>query len=163
MVAKRICTIYERHFLHFEFGIAVLLVIGFVFWTHRLNGWSSVDGLLAGNRAAVYGALASIFGSLLGFVLAAVAIVLGYADSERLTIIRRSQNWSTLWRVFTASMRSLGLATVAALVALVVDRDTAPVRIALLVCFFASALAILRVMRTLWVLEAIIKITTKPR
>src|SRR6185436_2455744 len=108
MVIKRASLFYGRHFLRFEAAAALLLTGLFASWANWYGGWESVEEILRGNRGAVYGAFASILGSLLGFVIAAVAIVLGYADSDRLTILRESRNWTTLWTVFMAGMRSLG-------------------------------------------------------
>jgi hypothetical protein len=153
---------WQAHFLAAELGVAVLVAAAFAAWSARPGGAALVDATLQGNRAAVYGALASIFGSLLGFTLAAAAIVLGYAASDRLAVVRDSRQYPTLWRVFIAAMRALALATAVALAGLILDRDAAPRPAILDVCVGASALAALRLARCLWVFERVIALVTAP-
>jgi hypothetical protein len=153
---------WREHFLYAELGVAVFASIAFITWVDLWRGDQLVFETLRGNRGAIYGALASIFGSLLGFAITAVSIVLGFSSSKRLAIVRESKHYSTLWKVFTAAIRTLGLATAVALVGLVIDRDNAPNRQILYLCVFASSLAALRLARCVWVLENIIGLITAP-
>jgi hypothetical protein len=74
--------------------------------------------ILDSQRGTVYGTLASIFGSLLGFVITTVSIVIAFATHERLAIVRASEHYPTLWKVFMSSIRVLGIATVVAFLGL---------------------------------------------
>jgi hypothetical protein len=151
---------WKAQFLLAELGLALVVALAFALWAARLGGGAVVDETLKGNRATMYGAIASICGSLLGFTIAAVAIVLGYASNERLVIVRESRHYATLWRVFIAAMRSLGLATVVALAGLILDREAAPLPVVLYVCAGTTVLAALRVARCLWVFERVIELVT---
>ena len=153
---------WRAHFLAAEFGFAVVIGLAFAVWCARFGGLRLVDAVLVGNRSAIYGTLASICASLLGFTIAAIAIVLGYAASDRLAIVRESRQYTTLWAVFSATMRALGLTTVTALAGLVLDRDAAPVSLVLYLCVGASVLAALRIARCLWVFEQVIALVTAP-
>ena len=93
---------WRTHFLHVELGLALVCSATFVTWS-QLGGGVIVEETLNGNRGAVYGALASIFGSLLGFAITAVSIVLGFSTTERLAVVRESKHYQTLWTVFAAS------------------------------------------------------------
>lgn len=153
---------WRTHFLLAELGVAVAVTALFALWGTRFGGQALIDETLKGNRAAVYGAVASICGSLLGFTIASVAIVLGYAASDRLALVRDSPHYETLWRVFIAAMRALGAGTIVALVGLVLDRDGAPSPPILYVCAGTTVLAMLRVVRCLWVFEHVIALVTAP-
>ena len=159
---KALAQWWKVHFLAAEMGLAVLAGVAFAVWAVWLGGQPLVDVALKGNRAAVYGTLASICGSLLGFTIAAVAIVLGYASSDRLAIVRESRHYLTLWHVFVAAMRAMGTATLVALVGLILDRDGAPVPVILYVCVGTTTLAALRLARCLWVLEQAIALVAAP-
>lgn len=159
---KTLVRWWKVHFLAAEFGVAVFIGLCFATWMILFGGASLVEETLKGNRSAVYGALASIFGSLLGFTITAVSIVLGYVANDRLAIIRNSRHYTTLWKVFTSTIRALGLATIVALAALILDRDTAPNRLFLYFCVWASTLAVLRLIRCLWALENVIGLVTAP-
>jgi hypothetical protein len=146
-----------------ELGLAIVLGAAICVWGVRYDGSSTLHTILSGNRGAIYGALASVFGSLLGFAITAVSVVIGFASHDRLAIIRQSRHYPTLWRVFFAAIRALGLATLVALAGLVLDRDNHPRDWVLYVTIFASFLAILRVARCAWVLENVIElVATEP-
>ena len=159
---KRLVDWWRVHFLGAELGMALALGVAFAVWDLGFGGAHASDALLRGNRAAVYGSLASLWGSLLGFTIAAVSIALGLAASDRLAVVRESAHYATLWRIFSAAMRALALATIAALAGLIADRDAAPVHWLLCLCVAAALLAALRVARTIWVFERIIALVTRP-
>jgi len=147
---------WREHFLWAEYGLAVFLSGLFWFWSACLDSNISVWPILEGNRGAIYGALASVFGSLLGFAITAVSIVIGFSGHERLAVVRQSRHYKTIWKVFFSSIRTLGFATVIALVGLVIDRDRTPHQSVVYLCTFASLLAVLRIARCAWVLENIV-------
>lgn len=153
---------WESRFLTLELWTAVLAAATFIFWVEKWNGHVFLQKLLQNNRAAIYGALASIFGSLLGFSITAASVVLGFANTERLAVVRESKHYSTLWKVFTSTIRALGFATAAAMLALIIDRDGSTVRVALYFAVFGLILASLRLTRCVWVLEKIIALISAP-
>jgi len=153
---------YKRRFLFWELVLPTAVV--FVLFVWPLAGYviGPIQDTLDGHRAEVYGALASIFGSLLGFTLAAVAIVLSVAQSARLRVVRESRHYDELWAIFRSCMRWLAIATSVTLVALIADTNETP-RIWLTgLALFVSLVGVLRIARTVWVLERIIGIVTKP-
>ncbi|MFA5861779.1 MAG: hypothetical protein WDA16_08795 [Candidatus Thermoplasmatota archaeon] len=119
---------------------------------------------LDGNRAAVYGAVASIAGSLLGFVITSISIVIGFSQSDRLAVVRESSHYPTLWRILTSTTTILAASTLLALSALVVDRDPGGTfKILTYVLLAALVVAALRIWRTIWVLKSIIGVVTAER
>lgn len=135
----------------------------FVGWAEGLDGLAQVDCLLADSRLAVYGTLASIFGSLLGFTITATSVVLGFSSSKRLRVVRESCHYSTLWKVFLSTIRTLGCATVMSLSALVLDRDAMPRPWVFYLVLLAFLVCCLRIVRVVWVLEAVVRLLTKRR
>lgn len=158
---KRFVAWWRQHFLGAETGLAALLCFSFAGWITAVDGTSSVNELLLGRRTSLYGTVASIHATLLGFALATTAIVLGFAESERFTLLRESRHYPTLWRTLTSAIRVLGMATIAALGALVFDREPPNTNVATtVVCAGTSIWAVLRVLRSVWALEKIIRIAT---
>lgn len=147
---------WRKHFLKVELALAIIFGSIFYAWAEIWGGGAILVETLKGNRGAVYGALASIFGSLLGFAITAVSIVLGFSTTSRLTVVRESEHYPTMWKVFTTTIRTLGFATVVALFGLILDRDNHPIDAMLYLTVFASVLAALRLARCVWVLENVI-------
>lgn len=153
---------WRSQFLWAEFGLSALVGLAFFGWAICYEGVDTLHTVLNGNRGAIYGALASVFGSLLGFAITAVSIVIGFASHERLALIRQSPHYPTVWKVFFAAIRALGFATLVAMTGLILDRDNAPRYPLLYVMFFATTLATLRVARCAWVLENVIELVAPP-
>lgn len=153
---------WKVHFLRAELGLAMLCGASFVAWANLCGGGAILEDTLKGNRGAVYGALASIFGSLLGFAITAVSIMVSFSTDNRLTVVRESKHYPTLWKVFTATIRTLGFATVVALFGLILDRDNHPMNAVLYLTVYASVLAALRLARCAWVLEKVITLVAGP-
>ena len=79
---------WNRHFLLLE-GLSGISALGAAMaWARWFGGAPIVLNLLKGNRSAIYSALASIFGSLLGFVITAASIVITAVGSDRMALLR---------------------------------------------------------------------------
>jgi hypothetical protein len=155
-----VTSFWKRHFIACEFTAACVAVAIVFVWAHWYGGDPVIGKLVSGNRSAIYAALASIFGSLLGFGITAVSIVVAAINSDNLAVLRKSRHYPTLWRVFTVGIRYLAFATVASLLALILDRDSSPSWRAFYLCLLASVWAVAGVARSIWVLENIIQLLT---
>jgi len=145
-----------------ELVISFLATAAAGVWVMHGSGAALIDTFLKDNRGQVYGALASIFGALLGFAITAVSIILGFSTTKQFDILRQSKHYPLLWAIFTSAIRWLGGATLVALVGLVADRDKAPQDWILLIGFFVSAVATWRVVNCVWAVERTIAVITKP-
>jgi NhaP-type Na+/H+ or K+/H+ antiporter len=106
--------------------------------------------------------LTTLFGSLLGFSITAISIVIGYASSDKLAIVRNGKHYQDLWNVFKSAMIVLALATIFALLGLIFDRNPDPINYFLYINIFTIILAFFRVARCIWVMNNIISIVSKP-
>lgn len=158
-------SFWAHHFLGCELAVVVVVCAAFVVWAKGCKGEQVILDIMAERRGLIYGTVAAIFGSLLGFAIAAESIVLGLSGSEQLRIVRDSKHYPTLWRVFRWTIRTLALATVAALTALIFDRDETPYTLLLYICTFFGLLAAVQLARTIWILEQVVNIVSakKPR
>jgi hypothetical protein len=147
---------WRKHFLLVELFLAITLTAMLGFWSARWGGHEVLLNLVKGNRGAIYGALASLFGSLLGFSITAMSIVLGFTTSERLALLRSTSHYKDLWAIFTSAIRVLGITTIGALIGLIFDREVVQRPYIFVACVGLSTLCILRMVRCLWVLERIV-------
>jgi hypothetical protein len=76
-----------------------------------------------GNRAGLYETVTSVSAAMLGFVIAALAILLGLGGGTRVTALVSSRLYGAILRLFTRAARLLAATTVVALGGILLDRD----------------------------------------
>ena len=141
--------------------MAIVAAASFCGWLYALGGAEIADRVLTDNHSSLYGTLASLFGSLFGFAITAASIILGFASSPRLDIVRKSGHLVTISRVLSCTIVTLGLATLAALTGFLVDRDNAPSHFTLCIVALAFLLSCVRMARTVWVLSHIMRLVAR--
>lgn len=159
----RLRSLWDDHFLLYE-GIMALVVTSAIFYvfTHTLNPQDVLE-FIKGYRVALYGALAALFGSLLGFAITALTVLIGFSQHERLAIVRNSSAYPTLWKIFTHAIWALALSTAVSLAALVADRDASPSMWLLVAVIFVTLLSAVRLCRVIWIIERIVAIVAAAR
>ncbi len=155
------CKYYEKHFLTCELIISIVLIIGAYYCVIHFKLDYMVLKLLDQNRSALYGTISSISGALLGFIITGVSILLAMKESPALIIIKASKYYQTVFVVFTSACRYLGLNTTMALLGLLIDKDSSPHLWFFFIVLWASLISVFRLMRCLWVLEKMIKLSIK--
>ena len=152
---------WAANFLWCEFVVAAAAVVGLVAWSVPLGGSAHLDHFLKDHGETLYIVLAPITAAMLGFILAAAAIVVTSASTERMEILRESDHYPDLWATFRSAFRCLGLATLASLVGLVVSGPSLS-RIIFYVVAALASLAALRTARCIWAMNWVIHIFTGP-
>ena len=153
---------WKRNFHWLEPLVVALLAAVASAWVEQSRYACKIEELIHGNRAPIYGALASVFGALLGFVLTAVSIILGFSSLPQLTIVRESKHYPMLYRAFILTTWVLGAACLAALLALIFDRDEYPRRFWFYAAATTGLAASVCVVRSVWLLEQIVLIACQP-
>jgi hypothetical protein len=162
-VCKAIWGLVKRRFLWLDWALAVVVPTS-AYLCHALGclAQDPVMSALAGVRPIAYQLLTGLFGTMLGFVIAAAAILLGVSGHDNLSAVRSSAHYPTLWKVYTASMRTLALATLMALVAFFMDRDESPVGWMGYTVLGATTIGASRVFWAVYFLALVIRIVAKP-
>jgi hypothetical protein len=155
---------FRKHFLPIEavVAFAATLALGLVL-RYSPGADATARDLLEDNRPAVYGSLSAIWGSLLGFGIAALSIAMAFSQDPRMAVVRRTPYYATMWQVFTKNIFAMSLATLAALLALVVDKNKSPSTVLMVLVAGSSLLASFRLANCIWVLEKLVLvIRSKP-
>lgn len=158
---KRLLIFWRKHYLGVEAGIVIILTILFATWFFLFGGAPHLSALMQNNRGNIYRTTATISGSLLGFSMAVMSIVLGFSFSDRLAIVQGSKHYAALWKTFFQTIWCLGGLTVTALICLIWDKDCYPVSWLVIPFLLFVGLSIVRVARTIWILERLIGIIIK--
>lgn len=152
---------WEAHFLLLEILVPGIMCALFVSWSAWLDKGVFISQIFAESRGVIYSTLAALFGSMLGFVITSVSIILGYANNEKLEIVRESRYYPTIWTVFKSTIKILAVATLLALLGLIADKDAQPLDFILYLNIYFVVISFFRIGRCIWVLENIIAIVTK--
>lgn len=153
---------YLSNFLVWELVIAVLASAGLIFGTEYFWGRDVIETFLEGSRQAVYGTIATLCGSLLGFILAGVSIILVFGRMERFKILKQSGHLRTVFIVYFQGIQWMAITTVFAVVALLWDTDESPAMIATYGLVTLVLISSLRLYRCVWVLKEITMVASLP-
>jgi hypothetical protein len=94
--------------------------------------------------------------TLLGFIVAILAIVLGYAQASRFEIVRRSPHWTSLFESYTRAVRWSAYATALFLIGLLGDRDSSPHPVVTALCVAGLLMSVATLAWMLWVTERVV-------
>jgi hypothetical protein len=144
---------WEENFARLELLVAVGVSIAFAVWGELFNGRALVVAELRDVRATLYTALTSVYAALLGFNVATMAVVVTLCTSAKLTKLRRSPQYKTVWDVFKRGHRALAVGLVVAVAGLLFDREAHPSPLVVYACVAAAAWSTVRFARCVWVLE----------
>ena len=144
----------HRTWFFWLFGVG-LAIVGWATLGSGETG-TKLHVLLQDNRATTYGVIAGLAGSMLGFVLAAAAILATIQERPAASRLARDKAFPKLWEVYIDATKTLALLTVVALAALVGDRDATPFPIAPYAVGALCVVAICQVAFSIWVLERLV-------
>jgi hypothetical protein len=150
---------WSANFLQYELGMGFVVSASVVAWSEWLDGRGDVDHFVAVHSSLLYTVAAPIDAAMLGFILAAAAIIVTATPAGQMTRLRGSAHYSDLWACFRSAMRFLGTGTVVTLVGLAITEETVA-RLLFFAVMALSVMAALRVARCVWALNWIIHIFT---
>jgi hypothetical protein len=160
-VMRRLGGAWAANFLWCEFALGVVATAVLIGWSELFGGSRHLDNFLTEHSETLYIVLAPIAAAMLGFILAAAAIVVTSAPAKRMEVLRESPHYPELWASFRSALRFLGFTTIASLVGLVVSGET-PSRIIFYVTAGLAGIAALRTARCIWAMNWVIRIFTGP-
>lgn len=117
---------------------------------------------LSGQRDGLYTTLLTVEATLLGFIVAILTIVLGYAQASRFEIVRQSRHWQALFRSYTRAMRWSAYATASFLIGLLADRDSDPHLVVSALCAATLLMSVAVLSRMLWITERVVQVVITP-
>lgn len=140
--------------LAFEIVLVAILALGFAAACKYYSPLGVfLSSLLKDNGVAFYLSFAALFGSLLGFVLASITVLAGFASTSRLRLLREAGHLLDIWKTYSNTLYILFGGLAASLLAVLVDSKSIYIFIAL------AALAALGLMNLLWCICEVSRIT----
>lgn len=154
----RLQRFWRRRFLEIELTLAVIITITVAVAILIFAPDGDIPGITKEDRSLVYRTTASVAAALLGFLITVVSVILGFAHSDQLSVLRKSRHYLTLWHVFFNAIQVLAFLVLASFAGLLLDLKDSPRLWVEMIFLFLATLAIFRVARSIWVLRQIILI-----
>jgi hypothetical protein len=162
---------YQNNFLWIDIILILLLTIGFYMLCNpegiiydRLKDIPRFGDLLKPLKTGIptefYEVLAATSGVLLGFVFAAVPVLVGLSSDRKLTILKETSLGVQIHRLYFKTTMALGLATLSALIGVFTSQDTLFWVVALNFGIFGFAGS--RVIHCLTIMKKLVEIIEKP-
>lgn len=145
-----------------EVGLAIVSLLFLFYWGYRGGGNEMVSALLEEKRAMLYGTLASISATMLGFTLTATALCLNLTSKERFAELRSKRAFPKLWEYFLWAIAVLTVDVLICLAAFTVDRNDAPVIWMSYIVVFVSLLSLCFLLNVIYALKLIVGVATQP-
>lgn len=144
--------------VHLAAGAVFAVVVYLAATKFAVHG---VDDFLHDRRQSLYAAVVGVHITMLGFALATLTVVLGYAQSPRFQVLRDSRWFSALFSVFINALRAFALAFAVTLVALLFDRNSHPEPLLTTLAAGTTVTALATLVHLLFVLEKVVIIVTR--
>lgn len=155
--SRQIRSRYYKHFRGYELIIS-FVTVGVLVAIFSGLGFSYVDSKLAEIYKPLYAVIAPIAGSLLGFVITGISILLAFGDTGRLVYLKKSPHYKEVYRVYLSTIKYLGILTIVSITALIFN-STIFWRIPLFcIILWGVIISGLRLYRCFWVLHHIVKL-----
>ncbi len=142
----------------FLFELIIFIALFVALW--RITAIHTVHrhlySYLTNQRGGLYTTLLTVEATLLGFIVAILAIVLGYAQASRFEIVRESRHWRALFESYTRAMRWSAYATALFLIGLLGDQDSSPHPVITALCMAGLLMSVAVLARMLWVTERVV-------
>lgn len=149
---------YRKNFLMWEGLAAIIISVATAAVSEFVIGREHLSDLLMDKRTVLYTTLASIGGSLVGFIITALSIIVGLVQGPLFTALRKDPSYSMLFHIFLQTITALAITTGVSLLGIIIDRGQPLSAWIPYVLWWALLLSILRLIRTVWVLRKIIEI-----
>lgn len=147
--------IYWNHLFRFNFLIALIVVLIIRellvsnFSPDDLNLW------ISSKTADIYPVIATIAGTLLGFIITSISIIIAFTESDKLKLLRQTKQYNSLFNIYFNTIKSLAITTVIVIIGILANSGNI---ILFYICLVAVIISALFIWACIWALEQIINI-----
>lgn len=147
---------YRKKFLLYEIIIGFLIALFSILIAIKIVGSNQIVDSVKAYSGVLYPLVAQISGTLLGFVITAVSIIISLIDRSIFKDFRKSKSYPELYQVYFSTIKWLGLTTAFSVLSIFISSNVE--LYFFFVFLFLSVVSVLRLYRTVWVLVNIVEI-----
>jgi len=155
MVRRQAGNLFVEHRGKIEAAGIAVVIAAFLLTASATNFDATLND---SRRGQLYGSLAGTAGALLGFVLAALAILVALPSTERLKALQSHRSWPRVTSSYFRAARALLYALVLCTMGIALDSATKPWLLYEVAAVGILALALVRVIATVVALDQILAV-----
>ena len=147
---------YKRNFLSFEFLLSILYSGCIIILMNLFYDQSTILNWIKTSKSEIYPLIATIGGTLLGFVITGVSIIMAFSESEKLKPLRESKQYKTLFEVYFSTIKFLAITTILGIIGVIINAEYSIIIFYLTI--WSVIISFFRLWRCMWILENIVEI-----
>jgi|GEM_PF-1837703 len=167
------CKIYNKHFLTADLLVAIAIAIVAILFLRQQFSYDEIDTTISTNKTVIYPVIASIGGTLIGFVITGISIIIAFSESgsEKFKLLKNSAHYKDVYDVYFSSIRSLAITVIISIIGIFLSGNwQTPINISsylivksydslvLYIAIIASTISLFRIYRCVWALEKIVNL-----
>jgi hypothetical protein len=153
---------WRRNFLLADYIPSGLVALGLIVAIVSFDGYSAINSFLGPQRSLLFSTVTTIFATLLGLMVATLALTMSLPKVDRLLVLADSGQLPVFIETLLGTTRALAVATPFALLALLSAQNTTLGEVSIVVLFSTSTLVLIRMYRSLHFLGRVLVASAKP-
>jgi cell division protein FtsW (lipid II flippase) len=148
---------YQNNFLTYEFIISLLVSALAIYLIQYYWSAKEIQDWMFYNKSMFYTLLATISGTLLGFIVTGISVIMSLSESPKLETAKKSTQFKKIFVVYFNTIKYLAFTVILSIIGFLVNNDSINTYLlyALIILVVISAF---RVYRSIWVLKNIVDI-----
>lgn len=148
---------YYKHFLTYELIISLLIsglaiaIIQFIWSPEEVYKWMFF------NKSQFYSLLATISGTLLGFIITGISVIMSLSESKKLEPATESTQFKKIFLVYFSTIKFLAFTAIVSIIGFLVNSNLINMCLFYLLIILAI-ISVFRIYRSVWVLKKIVDI-----
>lgn len=147
---------YKRHFLFADLIFSIVISILIIYFINSRWSYDVINIWIFTNKGDLYPLLATIGGTLLGFVITGVSIIIAFSESEKLRLLKHSNQYQTIFDIYFSTIKYLAITTGVTIFGLITSDKWAVIILYLII--WSTTISLFRIWKCVWVLESIVEI-----
>jgi len=158
---NRLILFWKRNFMNVELGISIIISIIILLLLPFLVAPTPMETWILSIKNSLYPVVATISGTLVGFVITGVSILVAFSESDKLRLLKKTKQFKNIFRVYFRALYYLAITTLISILGIVMDSNFIIPLFWLLV--ISSAISVFGLYRCIWVLERVVGIVHKEK
>lgn len=144
---------YWNHLFIYNIILALILVILIKLILESFLFPNFYEFYILSKTKDIYTVIATIGGTLLGFIITSISIIIAFTESDKIKILRQTNHYKSLFNIYFNTIKILAITTILAIIGILANYE--PILFYIILMFVITS--ILFIWASIWALEQIIE------